>query len=70
MDAVDRQSATMTADEALLMLGKCISRASFYNAINRGEVPHLRLGKRILIPRAAFDRWLESAGIRPRPTAA
>ncbi len=61
MDTLERQPATMTADEALRVLGKCISRSSFYNAINRGEVPHLRLGKRIIIPRHAFDKWLESA---------
>ena len=59
------QPAALTPDQALLMLGKVISRASFYNAINRGEVPHRRLGKRIIIPRHAFEKWLESAGERP-----
>lgn len=37
-----------------------ISRRAFYNAINRGEIPHQRLGKRILIPRYAFMNWLEA----------
>jgi excisionase family DNA binding protein len=56
---------TMTADEAHALLGgnAVINRSSFYAAINRNEVPHLRLGKRILIPRVAFMRWLESAGV-------
>jgi excisionase family DNA binding protein len=62
MDALASRPAAMTPDQALAMLGKVISRASFYAAINRNQVPHLRLGKRILIPRYAFERWLESAG--------
>lgn len=57
------QSAALTASEAHALLGKkTISRAGFYAAIRRGEVPHLRLGKRIVIPRRSFLRWLESAG--------
>ena len=55
------QTAALSADAALKLLGNVISRASFYAAINRGEVPHLRLGKRIIIPRHAFNQWLETA---------
>ena len=64
MDATVQNAtpAALTPDQALAVLGKVISRASFYAAINRGEVPHRRLGKRIIIPRAGFLRWLESAG--------
>lgn len=55
--------ATLTADEAWELVGKDkISRGGWYAAINRNEVPHRRLGRRILIPRLAFLRWLESAG--------
>lgn len=53
--------AALTAEQALALLGGVISRASFYAAIRRGEVPHRRLGRRILIPRLAFLRWLEAA---------
>jgi len=66
MDVLTQTAAAITPDQALALLGKVISRASFYNAINRGEVPHLRLCKRIIIPRAAFLRWLESAGCGQR----
>lgn len=55
--------AVLTVDEAHAIVGRDkISRASWYGAINRGEVPSRRIGKRILIPRHAFMRWLESAG--------
>ena len=60
---MDKTDATLTVDEAHRIIGKDkISRGGFYAAINRKEVPHLRLGHRILIPRHAFLKWLESAG--------
>ncbi len=65
LDATKRvdENASFTVDEAHTILGKDkISRGAFYAAINRREVPHIRLGSRILIPRNAFFRWLESAG--------
>jgi excisionase family DNA binding protein len=68
-EAMDNEqlAATLTVDEAHEAIGKRnISRGGLYAAINRGEVPNVRLGKRILIPRHAFTRWLESAG---RPAA-
>jgi excisionase family DNA binding protein len=59
----NKVSASITVDEAHAIIGiDKISRGGFYAAINRGEVPHLRLGHRILIPRNAFERWLDSAG--------
>jgi excisionase family DNA binding protein len=62
MQAVTQDSTpvALTAEQALALLGGVISRSSFYNAIRRGEVPHRRLGKRIIIPRHAFLRWLEA----------
>jgi excisionase family DNA binding protein len=59
---MDGNDATLTVDEAHAIVGKGkISRGGWYAAIKRGEVPHLRLGHRILIPRHAFMKWLESA---------
>jgi excisionase family DNA binding protein len=40
-----------------------ISRASWYAAIKRNEIPHLRIGRKIVIPRQALLKWLESAGM-------
>ncbi|MFL6448518.1 MAG: helix-turn-helix domain-containing protein [Bryobacteraceae bacterium] len=55
----DSDESVWTVDEAHSSFGKKkISRAGFYSAIKRGEVPHVRLGKRILIPKQAFLRWL------------
>lgn len=45
-----------------------ISRSSAYQGLRRGEIPHLRIGKRIIIPRAAIREWLLAAGT-PGPQA-
>jgi len=35
-----------------------ITRQSIYLAIQRGELPSVRLGRRVLIPELAFESWL------------
>jgi excisionase family DNA binding protein len=53
----------LTPDEGHTVVGKTkISRRSFYNALKRNEIPNIRLGRRILIPRQAFMAWLEQRG--------
>jgi excisionase family DNA binding protein len=47
---------TLTVEEAATMLG--ISRAFAYEAVNRGEIPCIRIGRRVLVPRSALDRML------------
>jgi excisionase family DNA binding protein len=32
---------------------------TFYEAVRQGQVPSIRIGKRVLIPRAAFHRLLD-----------
>ena len=59
------QAATMRVDEAHDRFGKNkISRAGFYAAIRRNEVPNIKLGRRILIPRHAFEEFLRGNGGR------
>jgi excisionase family DNA binding protein len=64
LSATEFSSATYTVDEAHTIIGKDkICRVSFYAAISRREVPSVRLGKRILIPRGAFMEWLNSSWV-------
>lgn len=56
----DTERVTLTVDEARRMLG--ISRGSAYEAVRTGSIPSVRIGKRILIPRAALTRLLDKAG--------
>ena len=39
-----------------------LSRSSVYEGIAQGTIPSIRVGKRILVPRAALQRLLEEAG--------
>jgi excisionase family DNA binding protein len=50
---------TLTVEEAAESLG--ISRAFAYEAVARGEIPCIRIGRRVLIPKIALDKLLESA---------
>ena len=54
---VDR--ATYTVRETAAKLGLGFNQT--YQAIRRGEIPALRIGGRILIPRLALERLLEDA---------
>jgi excisionase family DNA binding protein len=48
---------TWTVEEAAVALG--ISRAFAYDAVRRGDIPAIKIGRRILVPRSALDRLLE-----------
>jgi excisionase family DNA binding protein len=49
---------TLTVPEAAERLG--ISRNAAYEAAARGELPTLRIGRRLVVPVAALTRLLES----------
>lgn len=51
---------THTVEEAGRLLG--VSRNSAYALARSGELPTIRLGKRLLVPRVALERLLGSAG--------
>lgn len=55
---VQRRS-TLTVEETAEVLG--LSRAFAYEAVNRGEIPSIRIGRRILVPKVALERLLNSA---------
>lgn len=57
---VDDKRLTLTVTEAAELLG--ISRATAYECVRTGEIPSLRLGGRILIPREKFDGLLALEG--------
>ncbi len=50
------ESLVWTVEEAGRLLG--ISRAHAYELVARGELPHLRLGRRVVIPKHAIDQLL------------
>ena len=46
----------MTVPEVAQALG--ISKPTAYNLANRADFPAIRLGKRIIVPRAPFEKWV------------
>jgi excisionase family DNA binding protein len=50
---------TLTVEEAGGRL--CISRTLAYELVRRGEIPSIRLGRRVLVPIQALDRMVASA---------
>ncbi len=50
------EKQTVTVREAGEILG--IGRNSAYAAVERGEIPVIRVGKRLVVPRAALERLL------------
>ena len=50
---------TLDVEEAAAILG--ISRSAAYQAVSAGEIPSIRFGRRIVIPREAVDRLLKGA---------
>ena len=38
-----------------------VGKNAAYNAVHRKEIPVIRIGGRLLVPKAAFDKLLEKA---------
>jgi excisionase family DNA binding protein len=54
---------TLTIEEAAKLLG--VSRGVGYEAARRGELPTIRLGRRLLVPKIALERMLGIEDERP-----
>jgi excisionase family DNA binding protein len=55
----DLQPQTYHIEEAAKLLG--IGRNHAYEAAKRGDIPSIKIGRRVLVPRAALDRLLLNA---------
>jgi excisionase family DNA binding protein len=56
MTRVDRNSLVVSVPEAARLLG--ISRTHAYQLVTRGELAHIRLGRRIVVPKRAIETML------------
>ena len=56
---INQHVLTVAEAGRILRLG----RNSMYSAIARNEIPAIRVGRRLLVPRAALDRMLSEANI-------
>lgn len=57
---MDTDKVVYTVDEAAIILR--MSRPSAFQGVKRGEIPSIRIGRRILIPRVALERMLSGQG--------
>lgn len=55
--AKNELSKVVTVEEAGQWLG--IGRSAAYDAIERNELPHIRIGRRIVVPIRALERMLD-----------
>ena len=51
------QKLVFTVEEARKLLG--LSRALMYQAVTSGVIPSIRIGRRILIPKALLEQMLK-----------
>jgi excisionase family DNA binding protein len=69
--AVEVHSALMSIPEIARLLG--VGRLSVYAMLERGIIPGIRLGRRWIITRQAFELWERTcglkitAGLKPEP---
>lgn len=68
MHDVQYEQLTLTVPEVARMLR--ISRGAAYEAVRRGEIPTLRLGKRLLVPRVALEQLLNTPSGSPNSNEA
>ena len=59
MAQLNARPLTVSVAEAARMLG--IGRNLAYEAVRRGEIPVIRVGKRLLVPLPALERMLGNA---------
>jgi excisionase family DNA binding protein len=58
-DMDNHERLTFTVEEAARKIG--ISRAKAYECVRSGEIPSVRIGRRLVVPRLALDRLLDVA---------
>ena len=59
---------TYSVEDVAAMLG--IARGKAYEHVHNGEIPSIRMGRRLLIPRARFHTWLDGDIERPKSEVA
>jgi excisionase family DNA binding protein len=62
----DTQKLLLNASEAGALLG--VSRETVYRMVGRHELPHVRLGSRVVVPRRELEQWISEqaqASVQP-----
>jgi excisionase family DNA binding protein len=54
-----KSSVYDSVDDLAVELG--VNRRAVYEGLKANRIPHIRLGRRYILPRAAISAWLKSA---------
>jgi excisionase family DNA binding protein len=68
MTTRDDDIATYTADELAELLG--VNRKTIYEAAARGDIPHRRLGRRLIFEKGSVLAWLRQSSAVSEPIRA
>jgi hypothetical protein len=49
-------------DQARKAYFPTVGRAAFYDYIRRGLIPHIPLGRKIVIPRSSIEKFFDTCG--------
>ncbi len=60
--AQEKELLALSVEEAAELLG--ISKGLMYEAVRMGQIPHIRIGRRVIIPRLALLKMLEGENRR------
>lgn len=67
MTTANGDALLLTVKETAALLH--ISEKTVYQIIGQGDLPHIRFGRVIRIPRFVLERWVcEQAGVRDMPS--
>jgi len=58
---MEEERLTLTVEETAKLLG--IGRQLAYEMVKTGDIPSIRLGKRVLVPRRALEKLLEQPNV-------
>lgn len=60
---MEQQRLTLTVEETAKLLG--IGRQLAYDRVKAGEIPVIKIGRRLLVPRRALEKLLEQGQALP-----
>ena len=63
---METECLTYTVEECARLLG--IGRQLAYDRVKTGEIPVIKVGRRLLVPRKALERFLENAQVTQSQT--
>jgi len=58
---IETKTMVLTVAEAAKLLR--LSKNSVYAAVKTGDIPSIKIGKRVLIPRAALEKLLSACSV-------